>query len=102
MCGWEPGLGERVPNVIQGGKSLSSDVHFVPLSTPASLPNLLFPLYCLVLSSLVCPVLSLQIDRTIGAQTNTHTHDLMKEMDRKLIVRDWNHKERNSLQPNLT
>ena len=43
-------LGERVPNVIQGGKSLSSDVHFGPFSTPASLPNLFFALYCLVLS----------------------------------------------------
>ena len=38
-------LGERVPNVIQGGKSLSSDVHFGPFSTPASLPNLFFALF---------------------------------------------------------
>jgi hypothetical protein len=43
-------LGEIIPNVIQGRKSLSSDVHFGPFSTSASLPNLLFALYCLVLS----------------------------------------------------
>ena len=51
-------LGERMPNVTQGRKSLSPDVHFGPLSTPASLPNLFFALYCLVLS-LRCFVLSL-------------------------------------------
>jgi hypothetical protein len=45
-------LGERMPNVTQGRKSLSSDVHFGPFSTPASLTNLLFALYCFVLSSL--------------------------------------------------
>jgi hypothetical protein len=43
-------LGERMPNVTQGRKSLSSDVHFGPLSTPASLPNLFFALFCFVLS----------------------------------------------------
>jgi hypothetical protein len=50
-------LGERMPNVTQGRKSLSSDVHFGPFSTPASLPNLFFALYCLFLS-LRCFVLS--------------------------------------------
>ena len=50
-------LGERMPNVIQGGKSLSSDVHFGLFSTPASLPNLFFALYCLVFSPL-CFVLT--------------------------------------------
>ena len=55
-------LGERMPNVTRGRKSLSSDVHFGPLSTPASLPNLFFVLSCLILS-LFCPVLSSQIDR---------------------------------------
>ena len=58
-------LGERMPNVTQGRKFLSSDVHFGPLSTPASLPNLFFALYCLscLIPSLFCPVLSSQIDR---------------------------------------
>jgi hypothetical protein len=46
-------LGERMPNVTQGRKSLSSDVHFGPFSTPASLPNLFFALFCFVLS---CPL----------------------------------------------
>ena len=45
-------LGERMPNVTQGRKSFSSDVHFGPFSTPASLPNLFFALLCLVLSPL--------------------------------------------------
>ncbi len=45
-------LEERMPDVTQGRKSLSSDVHFGPFSTPASLPNLPFVLYCLVLSAL--------------------------------------------------
>ena len=43
-------LGERMPNLTQGRKSLSSDVHFGPFSTPASLPNLFFALSCFVLS----------------------------------------------------
>ncbi len=73
-------LEERMPNVTQGRKSLSSDVHFGPFSTPASLPNLpfCFVLSCLILS-FVCPVLSLQIDRAMGEQTDILTHDLMKD-----------------------
>ena len=74
-------LGERMPNVTQGRKSLSSDVHFGPFSTPASLPNLFFALYCLVLS-VRCFVLSCAVfaDRqTIRDQTDIHTHALIKE-----------------------
>ncbi len=73
-------LAERNAYVTQGRKSLSSDVHFGPLSTPAPLPNFFF-LLCIFLSCSLfsCPVLSLQIDRAIGEQTNIHTHDLMKE-----------------------
>ena len=66
-------LGERMPNVTQGRKSLSSDVRFGPLSTPASLPNLFFALYCLVLSP---RFLSRQ---TIRDQTDIHTHAPIKE-----------------------
>ena len=83
-------LGERMPNVTQGRKSLSSDVHFGPLSTPASLPNLFFVSYCLVLS-LRCFVLSCLRRQADNKRSDRYTYTCPdnREWIGSQIVRDW-------------